>query len=226
LRRGETWWADLGSHRHLVQTGRRPVVIWQSDELTRVLESVLVVPLTTHLSRAHLAGTAIIEASEGGLAEDSVALAFQMRAIPKRVLSSRVRALTETELLELELATDPVRPLLPRLSGSRGCCGRDARSASARDLAGSGAAVTASIADGHIPSPGGSPDSPPPARDPWRAVGSGRPPMSWKEGPTTGKWSGREDLNLRPPGPEPGALPGCATPRTSAPTRRQAGRTR
>ena len=25
--------------------------------------------------------------------------------------------------------------------------------------------------------------------------------------------SGREDLNLRPPGPEPGALPGCATPR-------------
>jgi hypothetical protein len=29
-----------------------------------------------------------------------------------------------------------------------------------------------------------------------------------------GKWSGREDSNLRPPGPEPGALPDCATPRT------------
>lgn len=27
------------------------------------------------------------------------------------------------------------------------------------------------------------------------------------------KWSGREDLNLRPPAPEAGALPGCATPR-------------
>ncbi len=27
------------------------------------------------------------------------------------------------------------------------------------------------------------------------------------------KWSGREDSNLRPPGPEPGALPDCATPR-------------
>ena len=27
------------------------------------------------------------------------------------------------------------------------------------------------------------------------------------------KWSGREDLNLRPPRPERGALPGCATPR-------------
>ena len=27
------------------------------------------------------------------------------------------------------------------------------------------------------------------------------------------KWSGREDSNLRPPAPEAGALPGCATPR-------------
>ena len=30
------------------------------------------------------------------------------------------------------------------------------------------------------------------------------------------EWSGREDSNLRPPGPEPGALPDCATPRTCA----------
>jgi hypothetical protein len=29
----------------------------------------------------------------------------------------------------------------------------------------------------------------------------------------SGKWSGRQDLNLRPPGPQPGALPDCATPR-------------
>jgi hypothetical protein len=27
-------------------------------------------------------------------------------------------------------------------------------------------------------------------------------------------WSGRQDSNLRPPGPKPGALPACATPRT------------
>ena len=26
-------------------------------------------------------------------------------------------------------------------------------------------------------------------------------------------WSGREDLNLRPPAPHAGALPSCATPR-------------
>jgi mRNA interferase MazF len=81
-------------------------VIWQSDTLTSALQSVLVVPLTTNLDRAQLAGTAVIHATEDGLPEDSVALAFQMRAIPKTALASRVRALSETETAELELATD------------------------------------------------------------------------------------------------------------------------
>jgi hypothetical protein len=32
------------------------------------------------------------------------------------------------------------------------------------------------------------------------------------------KWSGRADLNGRPPAPKAGALPGCATPRRAYPT--------
>lgn len=106
MKRGEIWWADLGAHRPREQTGRRPVVVWQSDALTSVLQSVLVVPLTTNLDRAQLAGTAFIHGAEDGLPEDSVALAFQMRAIPKTALVSRVRPLTETETTELDLATD------------------------------------------------------------------------------------------------------------------------
>lgn len=78
------WWADLGPYRPLEQTDRRPVVIWQSDVLTRVLRSVLVIPLTTNLDRANLAGTAVVKASPKlGLPMDSVALAFQIRAVPK-----------------------------------------------------------------------------------------------------------------------------------------------
>jgi len=104
--RGEIWWADLGPYRTLEQTGRRPVVVWQSDTLTRLLQSVLVVPLTTNLERAQLAGSALIAASDGGLAADSVALAFQMRAIPKKCLKTFVRTLSVEELAELDLATD------------------------------------------------------------------------------------------------------------------------
>ncbi len=88
------------------QTGRRPVVIWQSDVLTRALRSVLVVPLTTNVERAKLAGTAVIESTAEGPPAASVALAFQMRAVPKDCLTDRIRALTEAELAELELATD------------------------------------------------------------------------------------------------------------------------
>ena len=106
MRRGELWWANLGAHRPQEQTGRRPVVVWQSDALNRALQSVLVVPLTTNLDRAKLAGTAIISASPDGPPTDSVALAFQMRAIPKSALDSRIRSLTDAELAELELATD------------------------------------------------------------------------------------------------------------------------
>jgi mRNA interferase MazF len=106
LKRGEIWWADLGAYRPREQTGRRPVVIWQSDTLTRALQSILVVPLTTNLERARLAGTAMIEATENGLSQTSVALAFQMRAIPKSSLLDRIRDLSDDELGELELATD------------------------------------------------------------------------------------------------------------------------
>jgi mRNA-degrading endonuclease toxin of MazEF toxin-antitoxin module len=48
----------------------------------------------------------VIAASEDGLPEDSVALAFQLRAIPKSALHARIRMLSEDELAELELATD------------------------------------------------------------------------------------------------------------------------
>jgi mRNA-degrading endonuclease toxin of MazEF toxin-antitoxin module len=107
LKRGEVWWADLGAYRLREQTGRRPVVIWQSDTLTRALQSVLVVPLTTNLDRANLAGTALISSSStSGPPEDSVALAFQMRAIPKSALQTKIRDLDQSEVEELELATD------------------------------------------------------------------------------------------------------------------------
>jgi len=83
VKRGEIWWADLGPYRPREQTGRRPVVVWQSNTLIRALQSVLVVPMTTNLDRAGLAGTAVIEGAEVGPHETSVALASQMRAVPR-----------------------------------------------------------------------------------------------------------------------------------------------
>jgi mRNA-degrading endonuclease toxin of MazEF toxin-antitoxin module len=58
------------------------------------------------MDRARLAGTAVIVSTDLGPPSDSVALAFQMRAVPKQALRSRIRSLSESELGELELATD------------------------------------------------------------------------------------------------------------------------
>ena len=45
----------------------------------------------------------MIDASPaGGLPLDSIALAFQMRAIPKSALETRIRELSESELEDLE----------------------------------------------------------------------------------------------------------------------------
>jgi hypothetical protein len=42
--------------------------------------------------------------------------------------------------------------------------------------------------------------------------------------PKGSNWSGRQDLNLRPPAPHAGALPSCATPRqTLVPSGTQGG---
>ena len=71
-----------------------------------LVTALLVIPLTTNMNRADLAGTAIVSSSSKGLPEDSVALAFQMRAVPKSALHTRIRQLTDSELAELELATD------------------------------------------------------------------------------------------------------------------------
>lgn len=62
--------------------------------------------MTTNLERSKVAGTALVEALEDGPPETSVALAFQLRAVPKSCLLERIRELTASELAELELATD------------------------------------------------------------------------------------------------------------------------
>jgi mRNA-degrading endonuclease toxin of MazEF toxin-antitoxin module len=73
-------------------------MIWQSDTLTQALQSIPVAPLHTNLDRANLAGTALIASSPvGGPPHDSVALAFQMRAIPKSALQAKIRNLTARE---------------------------------------------------------------------------------------------------------------------------------
>lgn len=102
--RGEVWLVDLGvptdDHE---QAGRRPAVIFQTDDLS-LLSTVVVIPLTTQSKRAGFANTVWIPAKEAGQERDSVALCHQIRALDRRKLAHKIGQLLPERLSEIEVA--------------------------------------------------------------------------------------------------------------------------
>ena len=78
---GEVYLADLGPVRGSEQGLKRPVILFQNPDLARFTSTRLAIPLTTNLARLGWPGTCSIQKGEGGLPQESVALAFQMRAV-------------------------------------------------------------------------------------------------------------------------------------------------
>lgn len=102
-KRGEVWLADLGQPKQEEheQAGRRPAVIFQTDDLSP-LNTVVVIPLTTQLKRAGFASSVLIPAREAGQERDSVALCHQIRALDRRKLLHKIGELAPERLSEIE----------------------------------------------------------------------------------------------------------------------------
>ena len=61
-KRGEVWLVDLGQPKEdHEQAGRRPAIIFQTDDLSP-LSTVVIIPLTTQSRRAGFANTVLIPA--------------------------------------------------------------------------------------------------------------------------------------------------------------------
>jgi mRNA interferase MazF len=100
--RGEVWFANLDPTRGTEQAGTRPVILFQADAVNEFTSTVLCIPLTTNLRRAALPTCFLIRRTEGGLADDSVALCHQMRALDKTRLVRRLGQLSPETLSALE----------------------------------------------------------------------------------------------------------------------------
>lgn len=99
IRRGQVWWADLGTPRGSSPGYKRPVVVVQADKLNKTnINSVVVVISTTNLRLAKMPGNVFIGRGTGGLWEDSV------------INVTQVYTLDKSDLLEL-LGTLPVEKL-------------------------------------------------------------------------------------------------------------------
>lgn len=95
---GEIYNANLEPVRGSEQGKTRPVVVFQNPDLARFTSTALCIPLTSNLKRLGMPGTCFIKHGDGGLLKDSVALAFQMRALDASRLGPRIGRLSTPAL--------------------------------------------------------------------------------------------------------------------------------
>ncbi len=98
MRRGEVYDARLDPVGGSEQGGTRPVILVSRDAILRNSTVASIVPLTTfHPHRKLYPSQVLIQAPEGGLTADSVALAEQTRVLSKtRLLHFRGTLSPET----------------------------------------------------------------------------------------------------------------------------------
>ena len=96
---------EVGGHE---QMGKRPAIIIQKQEYD--LPTVLIIPLTTKTKALDFVGTMLVEPDDKNhLDKESVALAFQLRAIDKKRLSKRIGELRREQIIKLQ---DLIKELL------------------------------------------------------------------------------------------------------------------
>ena len=102
MKKGDVYIADLSGSRGSEQAGIRPVLIIQSDKISKYTQTVVSIPITTNLRRAQIPGCVLLPKGEGGLIQDSVALCYQIRAIAKSRLQNRIGSLSPPVLKQIE----------------------------------------------------------------------------------------------------------------------------
>jgi mRNA interferase MazF len=105
MKRGEVYDARLDPTEGSEQAGTRPVIVVSRNAINRASSLVLAVPCTTfRRGRRIYASQILIEAPEGGLINNSVALAEQVRVLTKARLFNRRGQLSEATMQKLSKA--------------------------------------------------------------------------------------------------------------------------
>lgn len=103
MKRGEIWWADLPDPVASEPGYRRPLAIIQADDFNRsLINTVMVVVLTTNLRLADAPGNVLLPSKLSGLTKDSVVNVSQVLTIDKSFLTEKVGKLRKMELQKIE----------------------------------------------------------------------------------------------------------------------------
>ena len=89
--RGQIWWADLPEADGSGPSGRRPVVVIQSDLFNRsAIQTVIIAVCTSRLDRAGAPGNFLVSAAQSGLPRDSVVNVSQLFTVDRSTLTEQV----------------------------------------------------------------------------------------------------------------------------------------
>lgn len=100
VKRGEIYYANLSPVVGSEQGGNRPVLVIQNDVGNKYSPTVIVVAITSQISKAKLPTHVEINAKQSNLEKDSVILLEQIRTIDKRRLKEKITHLND-ELMSL-----------------------------------------------------------------------------------------------------------------------------
>ncbi len=99
VKRGEIYYADLSPVVGSEQGGVRPVLIVQNDVGNKYSPTVIAAAITSQINKAKMPTHIEVDASEYGLAKNSVILLEQIRTIDKKRLKEKIGSVDD-ELME------------------------------------------------------------------------------------------------------------------------------
>lgn len=100
IKRGEVYYADLGSGRGSEQGGIRPVVIIQNNTGNKYSPTVIVASLTSQLKKSKMPTHVRIKGSDYSI-EDSIIMLEQIRTLDKRHLKQKICTLLEEDIARI-----------------------------------------------------------------------------------------------------------------------------
>jgi mRNA interferase MazF len=102
IEQGEIYWADLAPPNGSGPGYRHPAVVVQSTALTSTgISTVIVCGMTSSVRLGRLPGNVVLEAGEGGLAEQTVVNVSQLFTVDKLVLGERIGRLSRERVRQI-----------------------------------------------------------------------------------------------------------------------------
>ena len=103
MERGEIWWASMGTPKGSGPGYRRPVLIVQSNEFNRSrIGTAIAAVITSNVALAQAPGNVVLARRVSGLRKESVVNVSQIVTLDRKLLTQRVKKLTDRQMAAVE----------------------------------------------------------------------------------------------------------------------------